>query len=155
MKVLVLTISDRAYQGVYRDLSGPAVEEVLRAEIPAVKVQRKIVPDEREMILEAYAEGLDTDAVITTGGTGLSRRDITPEVTGEFCDRMIPGIAEYLRNRSLEETLNAVLSRGAAGVKHRTLIVNLPGSEKGARFCAKVLAPVLSHAHRMIMGEGH
>lgn len=155
MKVLVLTISDRAYRGVYEDLSGPAVEKTLRAEIPEVKIRRKIVPDEKEMILEAYAESLDMDAIITTGGTGLSTRDITPEVTGEFCDRMIPGIAEYLRNRSLEETLNAVLSRGVAGVRGRTLIVNLPGSEKGARFCAGVLAPVLPHAHGMIMGEGH
>lgn len=155
MKILVLTVSDRAHAGVYEDLSGPAAEEVLREKIEGARVERKIVPDEREEILKVFSENLDRDVIVTTGGTGLSSRDITPEVTEEFCDRVIPGIAEFLRSESLRETLNAVLSRGTAGVRGTTIIVNFPGSVKGARFCAGVIAPILVHAYGMVRGEGH
>lgn len=155
MRLLVLTISDRASEGVYEDLSGPAVEESLGGNIPGAQIERQIVPDERTAIEKAIAGNLDKDVIITTGGTGLGPRDITPDVTAELCDRLIPGIAEYLRTESLKETLNAVLSRGEAGIKGRTLIINLPGSVKGAKFCAELLPPILRHALRMVYGEGH
>ncbi len=155
MRVLVLTISDRASAGVYEDKSGPAVEEALGNNIPDAEIERQIVPDEKAEIEKALSGNLDKDIIITTGGTGLGPRDITPDVTSEFCDRLIPGIAEYLRTESLKETLNALLSRGVAGIKDKTIIINLPGSVSGARFCAELLTAVLKHALAMVRGEGH
>ncbi len=155
MNVLVLTISDRASSGVYQDRSGPAIERVLREQISNVSVVRRIVPDERGEILRAFAEAGGVDVILTTGGTGLSPRDITPEATAGYCDRLVPGIAEALRAQSLLETPNAMLSRGTAGMKEKTLIVNFPGSMKAAEFCAGILAPILSHAVLMAEGKGH
>jgi len=155
MKILVITISDRAYRGEYEDLSGPAVKTVLEGALTGAEVEVVIVPDEPEEIERALESGLAGAAIITTGGTGLGPRDITPEVTERFCDRPVPGISEMLRAESLRETPNAALSRGYAGMKGRTLIVNIPGSVNGASFCAGLLAPLLSHAEGMISGEGH
>jgi len=155
MRVLVLTISDRASAGVYEDKSGPAVEEKLGNNIPDAEIEKQIVPDEKGEIEKALSGNLDKDIIITTGGTGLGPRDITPDVTTEFCDRLIPGIAEYLRTESLKETLNALLSRGVAGIKDKTIIINLPGSVKGAGFCAELLPAILKHALAMVRGEGH
>jgi molybdopterin adenylyltransferase len=155
VKILVVTISDRAFKGEYEDISGPAVREILEASVPSADVEVIIVPDEEDGILRALESGLGGDAVITAGGTGLGPRDITPEVTERFCDRAAPGIAEMLRAESLKETPNAALSRGYAGMKGRTLIVNIPGSVKGASFCARLLAPLLVHAAGMMRGEGH
>ena len=155
MKILVVTISDRAFRGEYEDLSGPAVKEIVESDVPDSEVSVVVVPDEEEKILEAFESGPDVDVIITTGGTGLGPRDITPEVTARFCDREVPGIAEMLRAESLKETPNAALSRGYAGLKGGTLIVNIPGSVRGASFCAKLLAPLLTHARGMIRGGGH
>lgn len=155
MKVLVLTISDRASQGIYEDKSGPAIEKVLTEKLPESTIDRLIVPDEENAIKDAFGNNLDKDIIITTGGTGIGPRDITPDITEKFCDRLIPGIAEYLRRESYEQTINAVLSRGAAGVKDKTVIVNLPGSVKGATFCIELLIPILPHALKMMHGEGH
>lgn len=155
MRILVITISDRAFRGEYEDRSGPAVEEVLRELVAGAEVARAIVPDEPEAIERALAAGLGHDAIVTTGGTGLGPRDVTPEVTQRFCERDVPGIAEMLRSESLRETQAAVLSRGAAGVRGETLVVNLPGSLRGAEFCARLVAPILVHAAQMIRGEGH
>ena len=155
MKVLVLTISDRASQGVYEDKSGPAIESILGEKLPESVIDRLIVPDEENAIKEAFVNNLDKDIIITTGGTGIGPRDITPDITEKFCDRLIPGISEYLRNESLKETINAVLSRGVAGVKGNTLIINLPGSVKGASFCAEQLIQILPHALKMMRGKGH
>ncbi len=155
MKVLVLTVSDRVSAGVYRDRSGPAVEKVLREKIPGSSIERKTVPDEKRRILEVFRGSGEFDVIITTGGTGLGPRDITPEATDEFCERAVPGIAEYLRARSFEQTPNAALSRGAAGIAAGTLIVNFPGSEKGAVFCAGIISEVLEHALEMMRGSGH
>lgn len=153
MKVLVLTISDRASAGVYEDRSGPAVEDVIAAAIPRADISRMVVPDEPEQIRRVLSEHLDREAIVTTGGTGIGPRDITPDVTARFCDRLVPGIAEILRTESYKQTPHAMLSRSVAGVKGTTLIVNVPGSEKGARFCAELLIPVLLHAPRMLRGE--
>lgn len=95
------------------------------------------------------------DGIITTGGTGLSPRDISPEVTAVYCDRAIPGTAEMLRAKSYRQTPNAMLSRGVTGMKAKTLIINLPGSVKAAEFCTKIIAPILAHAVKMARGEGH
>jgi len=155
MKALVLTISDRAAAGEYEDRSGPAVEDVLRLEIDGVEVRKMVVPDDPDAIERALAGGLDADVILTSGGTGLGPRDVTPEVTERFCDRPVPGIAELLRAESLKETPNAALSRATAGLRGTTLIVNRPGSVRGATFAAGVLAPLLGHAVKMIAGEGH
>jgi molybdopterin adenylyltransferase len=155
MKVLVLTISDRASNGIYEDRSGPAIERILKAQIPGITVDRRIVPDERLDIIRAFEEARSMDIILTTGGTGLSRRDITPEATAEYCDRLVPGISEILRAQSWSKTPNAMLSRGIAGMKESTLIVNIPGSVQAAEFCTNLLAPVLSHAVNMALGKGH
>jgi molybdopterin adenylyltransferase len=146
MKILVVTISDRASKGEYEDLSGPAVKAILEDQIAGADVEVVIVPDEGDEIARALESGLSGDVIITTGGTGLGPRDITPEVTGRFCDRHVPGISEMLRAESLKETPNAALSRGYSGMKGRTLVVNIPGSVRGASFCAGLLAPLLTHA---------
>jgi len=155
MRVAVITISDRASRGEYADHSGPAVEEGVRAFYPDAVVTRVVVPDEERSITAALEANEGADFIITTGGTGLSLRDITPEVTMDFCERGIPGIAEMIRAASYRETPMAVLSRAWAGSRGTTIVVNLPGSEKAARFCMTVLGPVMEHATRMIRGEGH
>jgi len=155
VRILVITISDRAFSGEYEDLSGPAVREVLEGSIAGAEVEVVVVPDEEDRLARALESGLSGDAIITTGGTGLGPRDITPEVTERFCDRAVPGISEMLRAESLKETRNAALSRGYAGMKGMTLVVNVPGSVRGASFCASLLAPLLIHARGMIRGEGH
>ena len=155
MNISVITISDRASQGVYEDRSGPAIETILRENISGCTVSRYIVPDESEIILKTLADNHHADVVITTGGTGLSPRDITPEVTTHYCDRLIPGIAEIIRSESYKETPNAMLSRGVAGMKGKTVIVNFPGSVRAAEFCTRLVAPVLVHAVKMVAGGGH
>lgn len=155
MRALVLTISDRASAGEYEDRSGPAVEQVLHRIVDDIVVRREIVSDDADEIERALTAGLDADVILTCGGTGLGPRDVTPEVTARFCDREVPGVAELLRAESRTQTPNAALSRGVAGVRGRTLVVNLPGSLRGATFAAEVVAPLLDHAARMIAGEGH
>jgi molybdopterin adenylyltransferase len=155
MKILVLTISDRASEGVYEDRSGPTVEEVLRAGIQGAGIERLVVPDDAAKIEQAFEAHLDRDVILTTGGSGIGPRDVTPDVTARFCDALIQGIAEHLRRESYRETPYALLSRAVAGRKGRTIIVNLPGSVKGARFCAELLVEILPHACAMVRGEGH
>jgi molybdenum cofactor synthesis domain-containing protein len=155
VKVAVVTISDRASRGEYEDLSGPEIERLVLARFPDAEVSCRVVPDEPEEILAALEAGSAADVILTTGGTGLSPRDITPEVTRGFCERETPGIAEALRAQSYPETPSAMLSRGYAGLKGSCLVVNFPGSVKAVRRCMEVLGPVLDHALRMIRGEGH
>jgi molybdopterin adenylyltransferase len=155
MRVRVITISDRATRGDYEDRSGPAIEEALRERIDGVEVERVIVPDEPDAIRDALEEGLPRDVIITTGGTGIGPRDITPDITAAFCDKLLPGISEILRSESYKQTSRAMLSRGVAGVKGQTVVVNVPGSVRGARFCAEIVAPVLGHAGEMLRGGDH
>jgi molybdopterin adenylyltransferase len=157
VRVAVITISDRASRGVYGDLSGPEIERLLLDRYPQAAVSRRLVSDERDAIraaLEAEAAA-GADIILTTGGTGLSPRDVTPEATSAFCDREAPGIAEALRAQSSAETPAAMLSRGFAGLRGSCLVVNFPGSPKAVRRCMEVLGPVLEHAMAMIRGEGH
>jgi molybdopterin adenylyltransferase len=155
VRVAVITVSDRASRGDYADRSGPAIEETLRELVPGAEISREIVPDGRGEIHAALMRHPEADWIITTGGTGPAPRDVTPEATREWCDRELPGLAELLRSRSLAETPNAVFSRGMAGMRGRQFVVNVPGSEKAARFCARLLAPLLSHGVEMAGGGGH
>jgi molybdenum cofactor biosynthesis protein B len=155
VRVAVITISDRASRGEYADLSGPEIERELRARFPKAEVSRLVVPDDVELILAALKSSAGADFILTTGGTGIGPRDVTPEATRRFCEKEIPGIAEALRARSRAETPAAMLSRGFAGLRGACVVVNFPGSTKAVRSCMEVLAPVMEHAGRMIQGEGH
>jgi len=155
VRVSVITISDRASRGEYEDRSGAEIECLLREKFPEAEMSRDIVPDEPESITAAFRKNSDADYILTTGGTGISLRDRTPEVTESYCDRAIPGIAERLRAESYSETPFSILSRGYAGIKDRTIIVNFPGSLKAVRLCVRILLPVMEHGLRMIRGEGH
>jgi len=155
MKAAVITISDRASKGIYEDLSGPEIEKILTEIVPSCMIERKIVPDEESDILKAFKSYPGYDFILTTGGTGIGPRDVTPNITEKYCDRELPGISETLRAESLKETNSAMLSRGYSGMKGNTIIVNFPGSVKAVRLCTKVIAPVMVHAVKMIKGEGH
>ena len=157
MRIEAVTVSDKASAGINEDKSGPAIERVLMEGLPEAAIDRCLVPDGLDPLLKALerhaAEGADW--ILTTGGTGPSPRDWTPEATAVFCNRELPGIAEYLRAESLKETPNAVFSRLIAGMSGTVFVVNLPGSERAATFCTKLLAPLLEHGRRMSPGERH
>ena len=155
MKVTVITVSDRASRGEYEDLSGPEIESILKESHSDVLIERVIVPDEESDIRKALQKALSSDFIITTGGTGISPRDITADITRDFCDRELPGIAEILRAESYKETPQAMLSRGYAGLKNQTVIINFPGSLKAVRLCTRTVLPILGHSLKMLRGEGH
>ena len=155
MTVTVITVSDRASRGEYEDLSGPEIEKIILEAYPDCRIRKIIVPDEERPLRYALREGLGDDFILTTGGTGLSPRDITPDVSRQFCDKELPGIAETLRSESFKETPMAMLSRGYAGLRDKTVVINFPGSVKAVRLCTGVILPLLSHAPKMIRGEGH
>jgi len=155
LEVAVITVSDRAFKGEYEDLSGPEIRDILQKSELNIDVVLTVVPDEKEAIRQAIIGSLDKDYIFTNGGTGISPRDITPEVTEEICEKELPGISEYLRRESFKETKNAVLSRGYSGVKGKTIIVNFPGSVKAVSLCTRLLIPVLEHGVKMIKGEKH
>lgn len=144
----VLTVSDRSARGERTDASGPALVSVIKTQGWQVTKQ-EIVPDDLnaiEKILSAWADSGDIDIILTTGGTGFSPRDVTPEATRAVVERPAPGLAEAMRIASLQITSHAMLSRAYAGIRARTLIVNLPGSPKGAVENLRVILPVLRHA---------
>jgi molybdenum cofactor synthesis domain-containing protein len=153
--VTVITASDRASRGEYEDLSGAVIESILLEAYPECRINRVIVPDDTVAIRKALDENLGDDYILTTGGTGISPRDVTPDVSREFCDSELPGIAEILRFESYKETPQAMLSRGYAGLKNQTIVVNFPGSVKAVRLCTRVLIPIMDHSGKMFRGEGH
>jgi molybdenum cofactor synthesis domain-containing protein len=154
MKVAVLTVSDRVSRGEAEDGSGDLLESLLRED--GFEVGRRVVPDERREISAALRElAADAQIVLTTGGTGLAPRDVTPEATKDVLEREAPGIAQAIRVESLHKTPYALLSRGVAGLVGSTLVVNLPGSPGGCRDGYDVLRPVLPHALELLGGKVH
>lgn len=157
MRVAILTISDRSYHGERADKGGPAVSDaVARLLAGAVVVERTILPDERDDIawnLRRLADTGAADLVLTTGGTGLSPRDVTPQATLDVLDYEVPGLAEFMRQATRGSVPTAILSRQVAAVCGRTLILNLPGSPGGAVECLEAVASVLGHAVATLRGE--
>ena len=155
LNVGVLTISDKGAQGQRYDESGKVIKDSLSLADGHV-VKYEVVPDEMDVIshkLTEWADEGNVDVIITTGGTGLSQRDVTPEATLSVIDKVVPGLAEAMRAKTFNKTPMAVLSRAAAGVRGRCLIINLPGSPKAVGECLEVILPVIPHAVEIIKGE--
>lgn len=152
----VITVSDKGARGERVDTAGPALVQLLKAEGYEV-VYTAIVPDERKLIQEELLKGSDiikANLILTTGGTGFAPRDITPEATKAVIERETPGLPELMRAESMKITPHGCLSRAAAGIRKRTLILNLPGSEKGARENLQAVLKSLGHGIKMLMSEG-
>lgn len=151
----ILTASDKGSRGERADTSGAAIRELL-AGIGGEVARYEVVPDDRGRIaatLRAWCDAGELDLVLTTGGTGLAARDVTPEATLDVAERLVPGIAEAMRAEGMRHTPMAMLSRGVAVVRGRTLIVNLPGSEKGVRESLGAVIGVLAHAVELLRGQ--
>ena len=157
IKAVILTVSDSCARGKREDLSGPAVARILERGGFEVS-EKKVVADDREAIadeLRSLSDGRGVEVIWTVGGTGLGPRDVTPEATSSVCERLVPGLSEIIRAEGFKKTELAVLSRAVAGVRSGTLIINLPGSEKGAGESLGVILGVLPHAVEMVRGGGH
>jgi molybdenum cofactor synthesis domain-containing protein len=155
LRIGIITVSDRSARGERADLSGPAIEELILAQGWEVS-QMDIVPDELEDlidILSSWADSGELDIILTTGGTGFSPRDITPEATMQVVERETPGLTEAMRAASLSVTPHAMMSRAAAGIRRRTLIVNLPGSPRGAVENLNVILPVFEHGVALLSDD--
>ncbi len=151
----IITISDKGSKGQRQDKSGEVIRDMSSA-MNAKVTKYEIIPDEKDIIaatLSAWADSGKMDVILTTGGTGLSKRDVTPEATLSVVDRVVPGIVEAMRAKSLEKTPTAMLSRAVAGQRGQCLIINLPGSPRAVRECLEVIITVIPHAVEIIKGE--
>ncbi len=155
MKTLIITLSDRAARGEYEDLSGPEIEQQLRAAFQPLEVERVLIGDEPDALKAQVQRTGEFDVIITTGGTGIGPRDITPEVVNPMLDKEIPGIMEYIRTKHAARLPSALLSRSVAGVIGTTLIYTLPGSVKAVREYMEEILRSLEHALKMIGGGDH
>lgn len=155
-KIGILTVSDRASQGVYEDLSGKAIEATLNAYLTSAwEPIYRIIPDEQPQIEAEMARMVDEEGcclVVTTGGTGPAKRDVTPEATEAVCDRMMPGFGELMRAESLKFVPTAILSRQTAGLRGSSLIVNLPGKPKSIRECLDAVFPAIPYCIDLMDG---
>ncbi|MFH1002668.1 MAG: MogA/MoaB family molybdenum cofactor biosynthesis protein [Chloroflexota bacterium] len=150
----VLTVSDKGSRGQRQDTSGEVIKEMI-ATVGGRAVSYEIVPDEAEVIaarLAAWADGGGVDVILSTGGTGLGPRDVTPEATLSVLEKTLPGFTEVMRLETFHRTPAAVLSRAVAGTRRQCLIINLPGSPKAVRECLEVILPAIPHAVEMITG---
>jgi molybdopterin adenylyltransferase len=151
----ILTISDKGSRGERQDKSGETIREIFSSMDVRI-VNYDVIPDEKDVIIETLEDWADEgnlDVVITTGGTGLTPKDVTPEATLAVVDRIVPGFAEAMRAESLKKTPHAMLSRAVAGNRGKCLIINLPGSPKAVRECLEVILPALPHAVETLKGE--
>jgi len=155
IKVGILTISDKGSRGEREDLSGKVIEEVIKKINGEVKYYQ-IIPDEKEIIQEELIKAVDKlhlDLILTTGGTGLAKRDVTPEATLAIIEKEVSGISEIIRSESFKKTNRAILSRGVAGIRKESLIVNLPGSSKGVRESLEIVLEALPHGIEILKGQ--
>jgi len=155
IRVAILTVSDKASKGEREDKSGPLLKDLVEFSGGTV-TENKIVPDEMQQIgnvLVDWADNNKAQIIFTTGGTGLSERDVTPEATAKVIQRKAPGFSEAIRQQGYEKTKKALLSRGISGVRGKTLIINLPGSTKAVDESFKILDPILSHAVEILEGQ--
>ncbi|MEI6195457.1 MAG: molybdopterin adenylyltransferase [Verrucomicrobiota bacterium] len=156
MKIGRLTVSDRASAGVYADRSGPEIENVLREFFTDATFEVAIVPDELDLIaasLKSFSDEMKCDLVVTTGGTGISARDVTPEATRAVLEKELPGFGEIMRVQSFAKVKTAILSRAVAGTRGQTLIVNLPGKPTAVRECLEILAPAMREGLAHLCGD--
>ncbi len=155
IKVGILTISDKGSRGEREDLSGKVIEEVVKKINGEVKYYQ-IIPDEKDIIQEELIKAVDKlhlDLILTTGGTGLAKRDVTPEATLAIIEKEVPGISEIIRSESFKKTNRAILSRGVAGIRKESLIINLPGSPKGVRESLEIILEALPHGIEILKGQ--
>lgn len=155
IKVGILTISDKGSRGEREDLSGKAIEEVVKKINGEVKYYQ-IIPDEKDIIQEELIKSVDKlhlDLILTTGGTGLAKRDVTPDATLAIIEKEVSGISEIIRSESFKKTDRAILSRGVAGIRKESLIINLPGSPKGVRESLEIILEALPHGIEILKGQ--
>ena len=155
IKVGVLTISDKGSIGEREDLSGKVIEEAVKKINGEVKYYQ-IIPDEMDIIQEELIKAVDKlhlDLILTTGGTGLAKRDVTPEATLAIIEKEVPGISEIIRSESFKKTNRAILSRGIAGIRKKSLIINLPGNPKGVRESLEIILEALPHGIEILIGQ--
>ncbi len=154
IRAAILILSDKGFRGEREDKSGPTLKGILEPHAEVVSLD--VLPDERKQIENYLRNACDSgsvDVLFTSGGTGLAPRDVTPEATLSVIERAVPGIPEAMRAYSMQKTNRAMLSRGTAGVRGRTLIINLPGSPKAVAECMEVVLPVLAHAVETLRGD--